>query len=69
MPKQKEIKIEINGFTVIVKDKTYTIEKEGVRIDGDVEELSRPQITWLENTSACMVSFINSLNFDGSAGI
>lgn len=69
MPKQKEIKIEINGFTVTVKDKTYTIEKEGVRIDGDVEELSRPQITWLENTSACMVSFINSLNFDGSAGI
>ena len=69
MPKPKEIKIEINGFTVIVKDKTYTIEKEGVRIDGDVEELSRPQISWLENTSACMHSFINSLNFDGSTGI
>ena len=69
MQNQREIKVEVDGFTIIIDKSTYKIEKEGVRIEGDVNELSTPQTTWITNTHACILSFVNSLNFDGSRGI
>lgn len=69
MQSQREIKINIEGFDIELKGKDYTICKNGIVLQGDLDELPNHQKTWLINAHACSQSLVRSLNFDNSFGI
>ena len=69
MQNLRKIKVEVDGFTIHIDEENYHIEKNGLFVEGMIEELGVSQKVWLDNTHACMISFVNSLNFDNSVGI
>jgi len=66
---QREIKINIEGFDIELSEGVYTISKNGIVLEGDLEDLPTPQKRWLINAHSCSQSLIRTLNFDNSLGI
>lgn len=65
MQNQRKIKVEIDGYLITIDSNKFSVTKDGVFLDGDTEDLTIPQKTWLDNINACAQSFVNSLNFEG----
>lgn len=65
MQNQRKTKVEIDGYLIIIDGNNFSVSKDGVYLDGDTDDLTIPQKTWLDNINACSHSFVNSLNFEG----
>lgn len=65
MQNQRKTKVEINGYLITIDGDNFLIIKDGVRLDGTLDDLTVPQRTWVDNILACSQSFISSLNFEG----
>ena len=68
MQNHKKIKVEVNDYTIEIDGNTYSITWEDVTLDGDSNDLSVSQRTWLDNIYACSTSFIGTLNLEGESG-
>lgn len=68
MQNHKKIKVEVNDYIIEIDGETYSVKWKGVLLDGDFNDLSVPQRTWLDNIYACSTSFISTLNLEGESG-
>ena len=65
MQNLRKTKVEVDGYLIIINGDKFSVSKEGVLLEGDTDDLTTPQRTWLDNINACAHSFVNSLNFEG----